>query len=76
MAITASQLRADVYRLLDQALETGQPIEIERHGALLRIVPPRPAGRFDRLPRREITVGDPEALVDIDWTDAWNPDLP
>lgn len=37
MAITASQLRQDVYRLLDHVLETGVPLEIERGGRRLRI---------------------------------------
>jgi hypothetical protein len=29
----------DIYRILDQVLETGVPVEIERHGKLLKIVP-------------------------------------
>ena len=35
MAITASKLRADVYRLLDEILESSQPLEIERNGKIL-----------------------------------------
>lgn len=75
MPITASQLRADVYRLLDRAIETGEPLEIERNGVVLRLVPPptRPHW-FDRLPRRDIIVGDPEEIVHIDWSAYWNPE--
>lgn len=29
----------DIYRILDQVLETGVPVEIERRGKLLKIVP-------------------------------------
>ena len=36
--LTASKLRANVYRVLDQVLETGVPVEIERHGRRLRII--------------------------------------
>ncbi len=39
MAVSASRLRANVYKLLDQALETGLPIEVERNGKILRITP-------------------------------------
>lgn len=74
MPVTASQLRADVYRLLDRVLETGEPLEIERNGQILRIVPPRPDGWLARLPRREgVVVGDPEALVHVDWSESWTP---
>jgi hypothetical protein len=36
--LTASKLRANIYRVLDQVLETGVPVEIERHGRRLRII--------------------------------------
>lgn len=78
MAITASKLRADVYRLLDDVLETGKPLEIERNGKLLVVAPKEPAkkgSRLDRLPRREgFIVGDPDELIHIDWSSEWNPD--
>ena len=39
MALSASKLRANVYRLLDEVLETGKPLEIERNGKTLVIAP-------------------------------------
>ena len=39
MAITASKLRENIYRILDQAIETSVPVEISPKGAILRIVP-------------------------------------
>jgi len=74
MPITASQLRADVYNLLDRAISTGEPIEVERNGVIVRLVPPRRVDVIDRLPRRNAIVGDPEAVVHIDWSACWNPD--
>ncbi|HET9164280.1 MAG TPA: hypothetical protein VFN89_12660 [Solirubrobacterales bacterium] len=78
MALTASKLRANVYRLLDEVLETGKPLEIERNGRLLVIAPKEPSARgsiWDRLPRREgFIVGDPDELIHIDWSSEWNPD--
>lgn len=38
MPLTASKLRENIYRVLDQVLETGEPVEIERNGRRLRIV--------------------------------------
>jgi prevent-host-death family protein len=74
-AITASKLRENVYRILDQVLETGVPIEIVRRGKKLRIVPSgeRPAGgRLDNLPERHhVIAGDPEDLIHVDWSKRW-----
>lgn len=75
MRVTASQLRADIYNLLDRVTESGEPLEIERKGTILRIVPSQQRDWIDRLPRREGAVtGDPEDLVSIDWSGSWNPD--
>ncbi len=38
MAITASKLRENIYRLLDQVLNTGVPIEVKRRGKILKII--------------------------------------
>lgn len=77
MALTASKLRANVYRLLDEVLATGKPLEIERNGKLLVIAPKeeRKMSKLDNLPRREgAIVGDPDELIHIDWSSEWNPD--
>ena len=67
-----SALRANLYRLLDRVLETGEPLEIERNGARLRIAPLDQAGRLDRLrPHPDFLVGDPEEIVHLDWSDEW-----
>jgi len=75
MAISASQLRANVYRLLDEVLATGQPLEIKRNGKILVIAPREEVSFWERLPRREgAIVGDPNDLIHIDWSSEWNPD--
>ena len=73
MRVTASKLRADIFNILDHVLETGEPVEIERRGQLLRIVPEQPRSKFDRLVRRDAIVGDPDDLVSIDWSGEWRP---
>jgi PHD/YefM family antitoxin component YafN of YafNO toxin-antitoxin module len=75
--ITASQLRQNIYRILDQVIETGRPVEIERKGKLVLIQ----AGEKNKSILENLTphpgtiVGDPEDLVHIDWSSEWKSDL-
>ena len=63
MAITASRLRARVYRV-----ETGTPVEIEHRGQRLRIVRDEPRSRVARLVRRPHYLRvDPTSIVHLDW---------
>jgi hypothetical protein len=73
MPITASQLRADVYNLLDRVLETGEQLEVVRNGQILRI-----SGRrrsfLDDLPRRpEVVVGGLGTLAEGTSVAEWEP---
>lgn len=76
--LTASKLRENVYRVLDQVIETGVPVEIERHGRRLRIVRangelPPDRGKLARLRPRRYLRCKPEALVHVDWSREWRP---
>jgi len=74
MAITASKLRTDVYRILDEVLDTGTPMEITRRGRTLRIVPGDPGDRLSRLATRPRYLRvDPEEIVHLDWSAEWRP---
>jgi hypothetical protein len=67
-------LRANLYRLLDEVLETGVPIEIDRDGRRLRIAPVEPVSRFAALaPEPDYLPGDPEDIVHLDWSGEWRP---
>ena len=76
MAINALTLRDNITRLLDQVLDSGQPLEIERKGKLLRVVPVLGPSKIDRLVQHDCLRGDPEALVHLDWSREWRHDLP
>lgn len=72
MAITASELRQDIYRLLDEVLETGVPLEVERRGRRVRVVPEETPSKLARLtPHPGTIVGDPEDIVHMDWSADW-----
>ena len=74
MKLTASKLRQDIYRVLDRVLETGEPVEIERHGRRLRIIADEPPSRLDRLVRRtDVVIGDSDDFVHMDWSGEWRP---
>jgi hypothetical protein len=75
MSISISKLRSDIYKLLDQVLETGTPLEVERKGKILKIVPGSTSTKkLSRLPRRKgALVGDPEDIVHMDWSNEWKP---
>jgi antitoxin (DNA-binding transcriptional repressor) of toxin-antitoxin stability system len=71
MRVTASKLRENVYRILDEAIETGVPVEIVRKGVVLRIVPEKPRSKLDGLKKRSGFVGDPDDIIGMDWSSEW-----
>lgn len=72
MAITASKLRENIYRVLDEVLATGQPVEIERNGRRLLIVADDRPSRLARLVNRsDVVVGDSADFVHLDWSSEW-----
>lgn len=71
--MTASDLRQNIYQLLDQVLETGVPLEVERKGRKLRIIAEPPPDKLKALKRRDCLIGDPEDLVHMDWSNEWRP---
>jgi hypothetical protein len=76
MTIKATQLRQNLYKLLDNILETGQPLEIERNGKILRIAPTEPTSKFDLLEKHNTIRGKPEDLLGLDWSELWSESRP
>ena len=72
MKVTASKLRENIYSILDQALETGVPVEVIRKGKVLKIVPEMKPDRLSRLKKRKYLIGDPEDIVHMDWLQEWS----
>lgn len=71
---SVSALRADLYRVLDQVLETGIPVEVERNGRRLRIVPVDNGGRLANLtPHPGYLLEEPDSLIHLDWSGEWRP---
>jgi prevent-host-death family protein len=75
--VTPTELRADIYNLLDEVLRTGLPLEIKKGGKLLRIIPVAQPDKMQNLvPRPEVIQGDPDELAELSWEDEVSLDLP
>jgi prevent-host-death family protein len=71
--LSLTKVRANLYKIVDRVLETGNPVEIERRGKKVRIVAVRPLSKLDNLVKRPGTlVGDPEDVVHMDWSGEWS----
>ena len=74
MAISVTELRANIYKLLDRVIATGLPLEIRRKGKIVRLVPERTRSKLDNLVSHpDAFDGDPEEFVHMDWSSEWKP---
>ncbi len=72
MKLTASKLRQDIYKILDEIIKTGKPVEIERNGSVLRILPVKTNfSKMSRLKKHKITDEESENFTHIDWSSEW-----
>ncbi len=75
--ITVTELRGNIYNLLDEVLNTGIPIEINKGGKKLKIMPLGKANKILNLVSRpNVIKGNPDDLVGISWEKEVNLDLP
>jgi prevent-host-death family protein len=76
-SVTPTELRGNLFNLLDEILRTGIPLEIDRGGKRLRIVPVEKVDKLQNLVRRpDVILGDPDELISLSWEQAVNLDLP
>ncbi len=74
--LTATSLRAELFKTLDHVIATGEPVEIQRPGGRVRLVAARTGNRLARLrPHQGCIVGDPDQLAAFSWPDVWQPNL-
>lgn len=73
--VTVTELRSNIYNLLEEILTTGIPLEINKGGRKLRIAPVDKVDKLQNLVYRSNAIkGDPEDLVHIEWE--YDIDLP
>ena len=71
MALKASSLRENIYRILDQVLETGIPVEIERRGKILKNVPAEAPGKLANLKPPPELRSAPQEVGQPAWAVGW-----
>ncbi|MBW4642029.1 MAG: type II toxin-antitoxin system Phd/YefM family antitoxin [Goleter apudmare HA4340-LM2] len=75
--VTLTELSNNIERLLDEVLETGIPIEINKNGKLLKIVSLEKKDKLKNLIfKTGVIQGNPDDLVNISWEQEMNIDLP
>ncbi len=80
MKITATKLRADLYQILDQIIETGESVEVIRETGTIELRR-RVSERKARSTRRrskgnpKLVIGNPDDLVRFDWSKYWEPKI-
>ena len=76
-SVTPTELRGNLFNLLDEILSTGIPLEIDRGGKRLRIVPVEKIDKLQNLVSRpDVILGDPDELISLSWEKEVNLDLP
>jgi prevent-host-death family protein len=74
--ITVTELRGNIYKLLDEVLDTGIPIEINKGDKKLRIIPVKMRNKLQNLVSwPNVIKGNPDDLVEISWEKEINLDL-
>jgi Antitoxin Phd_YefM, type II toxin-antitoxin system len=75
--ITPTQLRKNLYNLLDEVINTGIPLLINRDGKILQITPIEKTNKLDKLiSRPHVIIGNADDIVNITWEGEINLDLP
>ena len=71
--LSLTRLRANLYQVVDKVIETGEPVEIERHRKKVRIVLVETKPKLERLKKHSGTIiGNPDDIVHMDWSSEWN----
>ena len=75
MIVTPSKFRSNIYHLLDQVLESGEPLLIKRRKKMLKVISVQNSSKLSRLTKHSCLNGDPESIVHCDWTKEWSGDI-
>ncbi len=75
--VSPTELRSNIFKLLDEVLNSGIPLEINKGGRLLKIVPVEKNDKLAKLVSRpDAIVGNSDDLADISWEKEINLDIP
>ena len=70
----ATNLRKNLFRILDRAARTGKSVEIESKGRKFKIIALEQPDKFANLQKHpDVFSGDLDSLIDISWMTEWRP---
>jgi antitoxin (DNA-binding transcriptional repressor) of toxin-antitoxin stability system len=67
----ATQLRANLYKTLDEVIATGKPVRVERKGKTVLLIPEQPVPKQRKFIRRKLLLVPDEEIIHIDWSKEW-----
>jgi hypothetical protein len=70
--MSLTKLRSQLFKVVDELIRTGIPVEIERKGHKLKIVLDKKKSKLENLKTHDCIVGDPNDLVHVkvaEWRD-------
>ncbi len=71
--ITLTELRADLYKVVDQIIKTGVAVEIQRNGHKIKIILADGPLKLERLSQKsDVINNNPEDIVHSDWLQEWS----
>lgn len=71
MIVTPTQLRENIYKILDDVIETQRPIEISRKGQVVRLIfeQKKHPGKLPNIKAHpEAFCVDPDSFIQVDWS--------
>jgi len=75
-SVTATALRAELFKTLDRVATTGESVEVARPGGTVRLVATASGSRLSRLVAHPNTVtGDAADLASLGWANTWQPTI-
>lgn len=69
--ITPSELRQNLYNLLDQVILTGKPIEVKRKDKVIKIIVEPSKSKLDNLKKRDVLNCEPDEIIYNNWEKEW-----
>lgn len=75
MMITPTKLRENLFNILDEVIESGQVLDINRKGHILHIVPEKKISKLDNIVAKNITKVSDEELINTKWEEEWKPSI-
>jgi hypothetical protein len=63
--ISLTALRNNLFKIVDQVIQTGNPVFLERKGQKLKIVLEEKKSKLENLKPHDCIIGDPDDLVQM-----------